>query len=149
MEKYLLNFQKMTLSVSKEFSKKSQDPESEEFQLIVEMTSKFPKMKVIPITHRSSSNRKSNPDKGFSYTRMERYIMLHENAEELMKTFSAVKVAGKSQKNAYLYVKSWFMKQFPKFKDIPCFENGKLKVKLLTAEDFAAAQTEEKQEVDS
>ena len=43
--------------------------------------------------------------------------------DELLDLFQKVKGAG----GGYLYVKAWFVKQFPNYKDIPNFINGKLR----------------------
>ena len=77
--------------------------------------------RVVRKTHRSPKS--ANPAKGLSFERMEKYIRLHENADELLDLFQKVKAAGRG----YLYVKAWFIKQFPNYKDIPNFINGKLR----------------------
>ena len=65
---------------------------------------------------------------------MEKYIRLHENAEELLDLFQKVKAAGRG----YLYVKAWFIKQFPNYNDIPNFINGKLRTVPVEAPEAEA-----------
>lgn len=55
---------------------------------------------------------------------MEKYIRLHENADELFDLFQKVQSAGRG----YPYVKAWFFKQFPNYNDIPNFVNSKLRI---------------------
>lgn len=144
MEKYRIDFGTMTFKMSKEFAKKVQNPTSDEFKLVAQMKESFPQMDIQKLSHRSSKSRKNNPDKGFGYEQMERYIKLHENADDLLAEFKAVKEAGKSQKNAYLYVKNWFEKQYPNFREVPDFTGGKLKLvpKTTSAEGSEKFQEE-------
>ena len=59
--------------------------------------------------------------------KMEKYISLYENAEELLTLFNAVKAVGDSQNNKMKYVADWFMAQFPNYKEMPLFnKDGKI-----------------------
>ena len=70
---------------------------------------------------------------------MEKYIRLHENADELFDLFQKVQSAGRG----YPYVKAWFVKQFLHYNDIPNFINGKLRV----VEPVEALNAEENEEL--
>jgi hypothetical protein len=73
---------------------------------------------------------------------MEKYIRLHENADELFDLFQKVQSAGRG----YPYVKAWFIKQFPNYKNVPEFVDGKLRV-VEPVEAPNAEETEEMAEV--
>ena len=82
----------------------------------------FPNLRIVRKTHRSPKI--ANPAKGLTYERMEKYIRLHENADELFDLFQKVQSAGRG----YPYVKAWLFKQFPNYNDIPNFVNSKLRI---------------------
>ena len=59
---------------------------------------------------------------------MEKYILVHENAEELLEVFTTVKAASVALASPYKYVADWFKAQFPNYKDAVVFNDGKLTV---------------------
>ena len=119
---YRIDFTKMTLTMTAEFADRAYDPESEEYEILTRLQKDFPRLRVVRKTHRSPKT--ANPAKGLTYERMEKYIRLHENAEELLDLFQKVQSAGRG----YPYVKAWFTKQFPHYNEVPEFKNGKLRV---------------------
>ena len=118
---YRVDFSTMTLIMTAEFADRAYNPNTDEYAVLTRLTKDFPDLRVVRKTHRSPKS--ANPAKGLTYERMEKYIRLHENAGELLDLFQKVKAAGRG----YLYVKAWFVKQFPNYKDIPNFINGKLR----------------------
>lgn len=119
---YRIDFAKMTLTMTADFALKAYDPTTEEYEILTRLQRGFPRLRVVRKTHRSPKT--ANPAKGLTYERMEKYIRLHENADELFDLFQKVQSAGRG----YLYVKDWFIKQFPNYKNVPEFVNGKLRV---------------------
>ena len=134
---YRIDFTKMTLTMTAEFADQAYNPETEEYQILTRLQRDFPRLRVVRKTHRSPKT--ANPAKGLTYERMEKYIRLHENAEELLDLFQKVQSAGRG----YPYVKAWFVKQFPNYKNVPEFVNGKLRV----VEPVDAPNAEELEEV--
>ena len=61
-----------------------------------------------------------------TYTKMENYIKLYENADELLERFSVVKEVAKIQKSKLGFVYNWFITQFPNYDEMPEIRNGKL-----------------------
>lgn len=61
-----------------------------------------------------------------TYTKMENYIKLYENADELLERFSVVKEVAKIQKSKLGFVYNWFVTQFPNYDEMPEIRNGKL-----------------------
>lgn len=118
---YRIDFTTMTLTMTAEFADKTYDPTTDEYAILTRLQKDFPQLRVVRKTHRSPKT--ANPAKGLTYERMEKYIRLHENADELLDLFQKVKDADRG----YQYVKAWFVKQFPNYKDIPNFINGKLR----------------------
>ena len=132
---YRVDFSTMTLTMTAEFADRAYDPNTDEYAILSRLQKDFPQLRVVRKTHRSPKS--ANPAKGLTFERMEKYIRLHENADELLDLFQKVKAAGRG----YLYVKAWFIKQFPNYNDIPNFINGKLRTVPVEAPE--AENTEE------
>ena len=111
-----------TLTVSNQFAENAYIPGTAEYKVFKQMRKDFPGMTII-----RKPDRKKNST-GLTYEKMERYISLYSNANELLPIFKTVKAIASTQKNPYRYTKDWFMKQFPNFYEMPTFENGKLYV---------------------
>ena len=134
---YRIDFTKMTLTMTADFADKAYDPTTEEYEILTRLQRDFPHLRVVRKTHRSPKT--ANPAKGLTYERMEKYINLHENADELIDLFQKVQSAGRG----YPYVKAWFIKQFPNYKNVPDFKDGKLRV----VEPVEAPNAEETEDV--
>lgn len=132
---YRIDYTTMTMTMTSEFANRAYDPTTSEYEILTRLQRDFPKLRVVRKTHRSPKS--PNPEKGLTYNWMEKYIRLHENADELLELFQKVKGTGRG----YLYVKAWFVKQFPNHKEVPVFVNGKLRVVPVEAPE--AAGTEE------
>lgn len=105
---YRVDFTKMTLTMTADFADNAYDPTTEEYKILTRLKKDFPNLRIVRKTHRSPKT--TNPAKGLTYERMEKYIRLHENADELLDLFQKVQSAGRG----YPYVKAWFVKQLPK-----------------------------------
>ena len=77
--------------------------------------------------------RSCNPAKGLTYANMERYIRVFKNADELLEQFENVKELAAAQSNPYMYVKQWFISQFPNYKELPDFSNLNMIVRVKPA----------------
>ncbi len=140
MKNYTFDFGSKTLTITKEFAESALDPTSNAYAIMTRFQHDFPNMRITRRTHRSPQ--KANPAKGLTYAHMERYIKVYENAGELLDVFQKVRELAASQTNSYLFVKNWFVKQFPNYKAIPTFKGGKLYVLpivLSTAEENEVA----------
>ena len=124
MANYKMDFATKTLTISKEFSHKAIScPNSKESQIMEQCRSLCPDLKISYFARRASS---SKPYGGLTYTKMENYIKLYENAGELLKMFALVKEVAKIQRNKMRFVYSWFITQFPNYDEMPEIRNGKL-----------------------
>lgn len=131
---YRVDFSTMTLIMTAEFADRAYNPNTDEYAVLTRLTKDFPDLRVVRKTHRSPKS--ANPAKGLTFERMEKYIRLHENADELLDLFQKVKAAGRG----YLYVKAWFVKQFPNYNDIPNFIDGKLRTVPVEAPEAEALE---------
>ena len=93
---YRVDFSTMTLTMTAEFAERAYNPDTDEYKILSRLQQDFPKLRVRRKTHRSPKT--SNPNKGLNYQRMERYIRLHENGDELMEQFEKVKAIDTSKK---------------------------------------------------
>ena len=119
---YRIDFTTMTLTMTAEFADNAYNPTTDEYAILTRLQKDFPQLRVVRKTHRSPKT--ANPAKGLTYERMEKYIRLFDNADELMDQFQKVKSADRG----YQFVKAWVVKQFPHYKEVPEFKNGKLYV---------------------
>ena len=124
MANYKMNFATKTLTISREFSHKAIScPNSKESQIMEQCRSLCPDLKIAYFTRSAPSSKQYG---GLTYTKMENYIKLYENANELMRMFLLVKEVAKIQRNKMGFVYNWFVTQFPNYDEMPEVRNGKL-----------------------
>ena len=128
----MLEVQTKDRHMTAEFADNAYNPTTEEYAILTRLQKDFPQQRVVRKTHRSPKT--ANPAKGLTFDRMEKYIRLHENADELIDLFQKVKDTGRG----YQYVKAWFVKQFPNYKDTPNFIDGKLRTVPVEAPEAEA-----------
>ncbi len=123
---YRVDFTTKTFTMTRAFEADLMNGEAQAVGTLARFQAMFPDLKIVHKTRRPSKY--VNPDKGLTYACMEKYIGFYENAEELLEIFQKVKGIAATQKNSYLYTKTWFMEQFPNFNGQPEFRKGKLYV---------------------
>jgi len=123
MTGYKMNFATKTLTITKAFGEKASLPNTEEANIIQNMRNLLPDLK---IAYKTQYRSKPHPYKGLSYSRMEKYINCHENANELLVAFKGIKEVAKAQSYPHNYVCKWFLTQFPDYKEIPTLHNDKI-----------------------
>ena len=138
---YKVDFTTKTFTMTKAFEKALNEGNEEAMNILNRYLVMFPALHVVRKTH--ASPKTVREDKGLTYARMERYIKLHDNADELMETFEKVKAIAATQKNAYLYTKTWFFQQFPDYGKLPVVKEGKLMVLPVPAPAVEEAEAEE------
>lgn len=134
---YRIDYAKMTLTMTSEFANHAYNPETEEYHILTRLRQDFPNLRIVRKTHRSPKT--PNPAKGLTYERMEKHIRLHENADKLLDQFQKVKSADRG----YCYVKNWFLTQFPHYREVPHFIDGKLQALPLVVSDAMPEEAEE------
>ena len=110
--------------LTKAYVKAMENLSSEEFNTFCALTERFPKFEVLGRTHRRPN--KPNKNKNLTYEKMERYIRVFDNADELLTDFYVALEQSKVQPSPYHFVRDWFVRQFPNYKEIPTRENGML-----------------------
>lgn len=123
MKEYKMNFATKTLTVTKAFAEAALIANSEASKIIANCHALCPNLRIAYRTHKSSKT--SNPTKGMTYDRMERYISAFADGAEALAEFEKVKEFSLSQSNRYKYVHDWFVKRFPNYKELPTIINGK------------------------
>jgi len=143
MKKYRLDVVSQTLVITAEFAKKMNDPESEEYKLVVKVKSDFPNLKITQRTHRtptSYTNKNGerttcNQFKNLTYERMEGFISLLPQKEEYMKQFSFLLASAKIRHCGYASVRRWFLAQFPYYNSNPIFYLHN-QIEIVPAEEY-------------
>lgn len=126
MKAYSYNFATKTLTISKDFAKRANDPVSDECKIIKAFQEDFPSTRVTIRTHKTPSKYhtkegetlNSNKFKGLTYERMEHFIDALPKAEEYRKQYDFVK---EHAINPYHLTSKWFLAQFPQFRNDPLY----------------------------
>ena len=133
MENYKIDFTTKTLTITKAFADKSEDPANEEYELLKKFLNDFPDLKILRKTHKtpkkyttmSGEKTKCNPYKNLTYKNMERFIKALPNGESKDKILEAYEylrdIAGLIQTSAYKSVSDWFLTQFSEYRKNPLF----------------------------
>lgn len=138
MKGYHINFTQNTMTITSAFQTAANNPASEEYKLLAQIKADYPTMKIIRKSRRAA--KRCNPSKGLTYANMERYMKAYKNAAELLEQFEKVKKLATVHPNRYLYVKNWFISQFPNYKELPDFTS----LKVIEVNGSAPMMEEEK-----
>ena len=130
MEKFAFDVISQTLTITAQFAKMMNDPESDEYKLVMRLRQDFPNLTITKKTHKSATHctTKSgekfncNQFKNLTYDRMEKFISALPKSESYLREYSFVKdFASAIQTNGYTLVRKWFVAQFPEFRKNPLF----------------------------
>lgn len=126
---YKLDFATKTLTITKDFNDKAQDPASTEFGILMNLQNSIPGLAVIRKTHATPTKYTSkstgekfncNQFKNLTYKNMETFINGLSNSKEYMDEYDFLKAyAAEIQTSAYTLVRRWFVAQFPDFRKNP------------------------------
>ena len=154
MEKYKFDFTTKTLTITKAFAEKAENPETAEYNLLMKFQQDFPNLTIVRKTHRSPKkyHAKSgevyncNQYKNLSYENMERFMNAlpeGESKEKVLEYYNFLRNnAGAIQTSAYKTVREWFVDQFPLYRKNPLFY---LKNEVKVIEIKAFTEQQEKQ----
>ena len=127
---YKVDFTSKTLTMTKAFEEKAQNPESKEFAILMNLQNSIPGLTVIRKTHATPSKYRTkdgetfncNQFKNLTYDNMESFIKRLPNNKELEKSFDFLKNCGSLPLTSrYTAVRKWFVAQFPEFRKNPLF----------------------------
>ena len=130
MEKFKMDIVSKTLTVSAKFAEMMSDPQSDEYQLVVQFQTHFPDLRIAKKTHRSPTRYTTksgetynhNQFKDLTYDRMEKFMSVLPQKEAYLAEYQTVKeFACAAKKNGYPLVRQWFVEQFPHFRKNPMF----------------------------
>lgn len=128
--KYSIDFVKKTITVSSDFMKAMSNPNSEEYMLVKTLCVDFPSMKVVKRTHAKPKAYKTesgelyehNQFKGLTYEKMEKFIEALSDNEAIKAEYEKARAFAKAaNRNGYVYIRKWFMAQFPEYLKNPLF----------------------------
>lgn len=155
MERYTLDVVSKTLIITEKFSKKLQNPESDEFALYTKLMETIPGLTVASKTHKSPSHCVSkstgerfncNQFKNLKYENMERFMSGLPNCEEYFAEYNFLREhATGVQTNGYTLVRRWFVAQFPHFRKNPLFYVYNTPAVIKGADVIAEIQAEQKE----
>ena len=94
-----------SIIVTKTFLRKSADPTTEEFRMMRELTTQMPNL-AVRVKQSTPAKRPLSP----TYDQMLRFLEYHD--PEALETFETVRRTAQMTRNAYMYVKKWFMDQY-------------------------------------
>ena len=130
MEKFQFDVISQTLTITAQFAKMMNDPESDEYKLVMRFQKDFPNLTITKKTHKSATHYTTksgekfncNQFKNLTYDRMEKFISALPKSESYLREYSFVKdFASAIQTNGYTLVRKWFVAQFPEFRKNPLF----------------------------
>lgn len=130
MEKFAFDVISQTLTITAQFAKMMNDPESDEYKLVMRFQKDFPNLTITKKTHKSATHYTTksgekfncNQFKNLTYDRMEKFISALPKSESHLREYSFVKdFASAIQTNGYTLVRKWFVAQFPEFRKNPLF----------------------------
>ena len=97
------------LTISASFAKKASQVGSAEYDIMLKLRKDYPNLKVV--------KEEKTAKKQLTYKEMDEFISLHRNKDELKKAFESAKTLSKFHSMPFTFVKAWFEKTFPYFKD--------------------------------
>ena len=98
-----------TVTISAAFAKKASQVGSEEYETMLKLRKDYPNLKVMKEEKTGNAQ--------LTYKKMEEFINLHRNKDELKKAFEGAKTLSKFHSMPYTFVKDWFLKSFPYFQN--------------------------------
>ena len=128
MNTYKVDFVANTITITADFAKAMNNPNSKEYKTIAKVLKDFPDMEIIRKTHKTPTKYQTksgetfncNQFKNLTYKNMETFMMGLPNGEVYMAEYLFLrKHAAEIQTNGYALIRRWFVAQFPDFRKNP------------------------------
>lgn len=128
MNAYKLDFVSNVITITADFAKAMNNPDSEEYKTIAKIRRDFPEMEIVRKTHKTPSKYRTkdgkifncNQFKNLTYENMETFMMGLPNGEEYLNEYLFLRNhASDIQTNGYTLIRRWFVKQFPDYQKNP------------------------------
>ena len=125
-EGYKILFAENTVIINHKFAAAAAKYGTKENNLMKSIRADFPGMAEVIVSGRECDKAQTNTR--LTYENMEKHIRAYDNAGELLDVFETVKALSLATASPYKYVCDWFKIQFPNYKKVPVFKDGKLTV---------------------
>lgn len=128
MNTYKVDFTAGTITITADFAKAMNNPNSKEYKTIAKILKDFPEMEIIRKTHKSPTKYRTksgetfncNQFKNLKYENMETFMNGLPNGEDYKAEYLFLrKHAAEIQTNGYALIRRWFVAQFPDFRKNP------------------------------
>lgn len=128
MNAYKLDFVSNVITITADFAKAMNNPDSEEYKTIAKIRRDFPEMEIVRKTHKTPTKYRTKDGKTFNcnqfknltYENMETFMIGLPNGEEYMNEYLFLRNhASDIQTNGYTLIRRWFVKQFPDYQKNP------------------------------
>lgn len=119
MKQYRYNCLTNTLTLSRAFVRQAENVESEEYKFVQRMRDEIPGLDIV---RQEKQVHRRSPRANLSVRAMRDYIQCVRDSEKRLEELDSVVSASKGQEHPLLYIREWFMKNYPVYNDIPVFD---------------------------
>ena len=117
---YEINYLNKVVTVSRKFMDAATQINSNEFDLLTQFSDMGLRVLV------EGRKRRPKPKDGklplLTFKMMEDYIAMLDDAEDMQKEFESIRESSKSRKGRTQYVNNWFRAIFPRYDEVPEFD---------------------------
>ena len=117
---YEVNYLNKTVTVTHKFMDAATQIDSGEFGLLTQFSNMGLRVLV------EGRKRRPKPKNGklplLTFKMMQDYIVMLDDAEDMQKEFESIRESSKSRKDRTQYVNAWFRATFPRYDEVPEFD---------------------------
>ncbi|MBR3243488.1 MAG: hypothetical protein IKF90_12450 [Parasporobacterium sp.] len=119
MKQYRYNCLTNTLTLSRAFVRQAENVESEEYKFVQRMRDEIPGLTIV---RQEKQIHRRSPRANLSVRAMREYIGCIRDSERRLAELDSVVSASKGQEHPLLYIRNWFMENYPAYYSIPVFD---------------------------
>ena len=117
---YEINYLNKTVTVSRKFMDAATQMDNTEFDLLTRFSNMGLRILVEGRKRRPKSPNGKLPL--LTYKMMQDYIAMLDDTEDMQKEFESIRESAKSRKDRTQYVNTWFRATFPRYDEVPEFD---------------------------